>query len=115
MARKLKVFQTSQGFFDLAIAAPSMKAALEAWGASSNFFHQGFAKEEAKAAKAREKRNAAVEKAQTALLQAEAEHEEKADALSKDMEAVQRRVEAEEERWRTHKGRLEADLQKAKD
>jgi hypothetical protein len=203
MARKLKVFQTSQGFFDLAIAAPSMKAALEAWGASSNLFHQGFAKEseedaviaaamakpgivlrrpvgsssafkehaelpsaasldarprkekakamkaasekpskrdeksereavakyakeerqrekqrakeEAKAAKAREKRNAAVEKAQTALLQAEAEHEEKADALAKDMEAVQRRVEAEEERWRTHKGRLEADLQKAKD
>jgi hypothetical protein len=203
MARKLKVFQTSQGFFDLAIAAPSMKAALEAWGASSNLFHQGFAKEseedaviaaamtkpgivlrrpvgsssafkehaelpsaasldagprkekakakkegsvkpskrdetsereaaakyakeerqrekqrakeEAKAAKARKKRNAAVEKAQTALLQAEAEHEEKADALAKDMEAVQRRVEAEEERWRIHKGRLEADLQKAKD
>jgi hypothetical protein len=45
MARKLKVFQTSLGFFDLAIAAPSMKAALEAWGADSNLFHQGVAKE----------------------------------------------------------------------
>src|SRR3954463_10943154 len=45
MARKLKTFQTSLGFFDLAIAAPSMKAALEAWGAGSNLFHQGFAKE----------------------------------------------------------------------
>src|SRR4051794_33423918 len=45
MARKLKVFQTSLGFFDLAIAAPSMKAALEAWGADSNLFHQGAAKE----------------------------------------------------------------------
>jgi colicin import membrane protein len=45
VARKLKTFQTSQGFFDLAIAAPSMKAALEAWGANSNLFHQGFAKE----------------------------------------------------------------------
>jgi colicin import membrane protein len=45
MARKLKSYQTSQGFFDLAIAAPSMKAALEAWGANSNLFHQGFAKE----------------------------------------------------------------------
>ncbi|TFV47737.1 cell envelope biogenesis protein TolA [Bradyrhizobium niftali] len=45
MARKLKTYQTSLGFFDLAIAAPSMKAALEAWGADSNLFHQGFAKE----------------------------------------------------------------------
>jgi colicin import membrane protein len=45
MKRKLKTYQTSQGFYDLAIAAPSMKAALEAWGASSNLFHQGFAKE----------------------------------------------------------------------
>ncbi|MBR0727049.1 cell envelope biogenesis protein TolA [Bradyrhizobium manausense] len=45
MARKLKAYQTSLGFFDLAIAAPSMKAALEAWGADSNLFHQGAANE----------------------------------------------------------------------
>jgi len=45
MARKLKTYQTSIGFFDLAIAAPSMKAALEAWDSSSNLFHQGFARE----------------------------------------------------------------------
>jgi colicin import membrane protein len=45
MARKLKTFQTSVGFYDLAVAAPSMKAALEAWGAGSNLFHQGIAKE----------------------------------------------------------------------
>ena len=45
MARKLKTYQTSLGFFDLAIATPSMKAALEAWGADSNLFHQGAAKE----------------------------------------------------------------------
>jgi hypothetical protein len=45
MARKLKTYQTSLGFFDQAIAAPSMKAALEAWGAHSNLFHQGAAKE----------------------------------------------------------------------
>jgi hypothetical protein len=45
MARKLKVFQTSLGFYDEARAAPSMKAALEAWGANSNLFHQGMAKE----------------------------------------------------------------------
>ena len=43
--RKLKTYQTSLGFYDQAIAAPSMKAALEAWGASSNLFHQGAAKE----------------------------------------------------------------------
>jgi hypothetical protein len=45
MARKLKVFQTSLGFYDEAIAAPSMKAALDAWGANSNLFHQGMARE----------------------------------------------------------------------
>jgi colicin import membrane protein len=45
MARKLKTYQTSLGFYDLAIAAPSMKAALGAWGAGSNLFHQGVARE----------------------------------------------------------------------
>jgi colicin import membrane protein len=46
MPRKLKVYQTSLGFFDLAIAAPTMKAALKAWGASeSNLFQQGFARQ----------------------------------------------------------------------
>jgi hypothetical protein len=45
MAKKLKTYETSLGFFDLAIAAPSMKAALEAWGADSNLFHQGVAKQ----------------------------------------------------------------------
>jgi hypothetical protein len=45
MARKLKTYQTSLGFFEQAIAAPSMKAALEAWGADSNLFHQGAARE----------------------------------------------------------------------
>jgi colicin import membrane protein len=45
MARKLRTFITSSGFFDLAVAAPSMKAALEAWGTKTNIFQQGFAKE----------------------------------------------------------------------
>jgi colicin import membrane protein len=45
MPPKLKTYQTSLGFFDLAIAAPSMKAALESWGSTANLFHQGFAKE----------------------------------------------------------------------
>ena len=45
MPKKLKTYQTSIGFFDLALAAPSMKAALEAWGSESNLFHQGAAVE----------------------------------------------------------------------
>jgi hypothetical protein len=45
MARKLKTYQTSLGFFDLAIAAPSMAAALRAWGSDTNLFQQGFARE----------------------------------------------------------------------
>jgi colicin import membrane protein len=45
MPRALKTYVTSIGFFDLAVAAPSMKAALEAWGGAQNLFNQGFAKE----------------------------------------------------------------------
>ncbi len=45
MPRKLKTYVTNLGFFELALAAPSMKAALEAWGMGHNAFHQGFAKE----------------------------------------------------------------------
>src|SRR6202000_2671718 len=45
MVRKLKPCQTSLGFFEQAVSAPSMKAAWEAWGADSNLFHQGAAKE----------------------------------------------------------------------
>jgi hypothetical protein len=45
VARKLKTFITNLGFFELAIAAPSMKAALEAWGMTHNAFQQGFAKQ----------------------------------------------------------------------
>src|SRR6185437_5896345 len=45
MARKLKTFVTRLGFFDLAVAAPSMKAAMEAWGIKHNAFHRGDASE----------------------------------------------------------------------
>ena len=45
MPRKLKTYITNLGFFELALAAPSMKAALEAWGMGHNAFHQGFARE----------------------------------------------------------------------
>lgn len=47
MARrpKLKVYCTPIGFHDAYVAAPSQKAALQAWGSDSNLFAQGFAKE----------------------------------------------------------------------
>ncbi len=43
-SRSLKVYQTHIGFYDVVVAAPSMKAAAEAWGSSPRIFAQGFAK-----------------------------------------------------------------------
>jgi hypothetical protein len=43
--RKLKVFRTPIGFHDAYVAAPSQKAALEAWGSDSNLFARGAAEE----------------------------------------------------------------------
>ena len=45
MARKLKTFITNLGFFELAVAASTMKAALDAWGLGQNAFKHGFAKQ----------------------------------------------------------------------
>ena len=42
-ARKLKVFRTPIGFHDAYVAAPSQKAALEAWGSDTNLFAAGAA------------------------------------------------------------------------
>ena len=52
-AQKLKVFRTPIGFHDAYVAAPSQKAALEAWGADSNLFASRSAElvEDAKLAK----------------------------------------------------------------
>jgi hypothetical protein len=43
--QKLKVFRTPIGFHDAYVAAPSQKAALEAWGADANIFAQGIAEQ----------------------------------------------------------------------
>lgn len=43
MPRALKVFKTHIGFYDLIVAAPSMKAAAEAWDVHSRIFAQDFA------------------------------------------------------------------------
>jgi hypothetical protein len=203
MARKLKTYQTSLGFFDQAIAAPSMKAALEAWGADSNLFHQGAAKEsddpdviaatmakpgvvlkrpvgsngpfgehaglptdlgrggkpsgatrkslarkpkatrpadtaaDRKAALAyereeklharerakqdaaekreRERREAAIGKAQSDLDTAEREHAETAAAIDAEREAVEKKSQTEDARWEKERDRLRAALKRARD
>ena len=45
MPRQLKTYVTTSGFFELAVAAPTMKAALEIWGAGPDLFRRGYAKE----------------------------------------------------------------------
>jgi len=42
---RLKTFQAHLGFFDTVVAAPSQKAALEAWGSRQNLFRDGTAKQ----------------------------------------------------------------------
>ena len=41
--RKLKVYRTAIGFHDAYVAAPSKKAALEAWGTTKDLFARGAA------------------------------------------------------------------------
>jgi hypothetical protein len=203
MARKLKTFQTSLGFYDLAIAAPSMKSALEAWGAGSNLFHQGVAKEtddpdvvaatmskpgvvlkrpagsdgrftehsdlpsdlgsagkgdrresrrgkpakrppreiserdarkaaaefekeqkrreaerrreEAARERDRERREKATAKAQAALDKAGREHGNRAAEIQAEVEALEKRSRAEEDRWGKERERLQAALRRARD
>ena len=43
MALRLKLFRTPLGFHDAYVAAPSQKAALEAWGADADLFARGIA------------------------------------------------------------------------
>jgi hypothetical protein len=55
---KLKTFVTESGFFELAVAAPSMKAALRAWDFTHDAFAQG---------RARQTQDAAIIAAATAV------------------------------------------------
>jgi colicin import membrane protein len=202
MARKLKTYQTSLGFFDIAIAVPSMKAALDAWGSKSNLFHQGFAsevddpdviaaalskpgvilkrpvgsdgpfkevaelpsdlsvekvkgppkrhpakpgkryprkvddqaarkaalayegeqrhresqrrKEETARAKERERREQAIAKAQAAIEEAERAHEQRAGQIDTERAALEERSQAEDERWKKQKEKLEIALRRAR-
>lgn len=44
-AAPLKVFHSHIGFYDTILAAPSMKAAIAAWGANAHIFQHGFAEQ----------------------------------------------------------------------
>ena len=165
MAKKLKTYETSLGFFDLAIAAPSMKAALEAWGADSNLFHQGAAKQsedpdvvaatmakpgvmlkrpvgsngpfkehaelptnlgDAAARPSKAARKPAGRKPKTssrladkaaeqkAAVAYEREHAERAGAIQAEADAIEKRAQAENARWKKEKERLDAALQRAR-
>jgi hypothetical protein len=203
MAKKLKTYQTSLGFFEQAVAAPSMKAALEAWGADSNLFHQGAAKEstdpdvitatmakpgvvlkrpvgsdgpfgehaelpknlpqggrkksppkrsvrkskqssaqpdkaadrkaaqayererqrrereeakeEAARQKERERRQKAIANAQAAFDEAMHEHDERAATLKDERDVLEKKLQAEDERWALEKKKLESALRRARD
>lgn len=204
MARKLKTYTTSAGFFDLAVAAPSMKAALEAWGSKNNLFQHGFAKlsedpkvvaatmakpgvvlrrpvgstaafgedaklpkdlledkierrpskpkaqkkkespppkaaddkaarqaalafekeqkrregerrrEEAAAKRERERREQAIAAAEAALDEARQEHERMAAEIDKERAALDKRMDAEDARWRKKKEQLDEALRRAR-
>lgn len=43
MPQRLRVYRTHLGFYDAIVAAPSQKAALEAWGVHQNLFQNGMA------------------------------------------------------------------------
>jgi hypothetical protein len=43
MPQPLRVYRTHLGFYDANVAAPSQKAALEAWGVRQNLFQKGMA------------------------------------------------------------------------
>src|SRR5882724_7362090 len=45
MPRKLKTYVADLGFFELAVAVPSKKAAIVRWGVEKDPFRSGFAKE----------------------------------------------------------------------
>ena len=56
----------------------------------------------------------AVDKAQSALDKAEREHAERAGAIQAEADAIEKRAQAENARWRKEKERLDAALRRAR-
>lgn len=167
MPRKLRTFVTESGFFELAVAASSMKAALKDWGIDVNLFQQGLArqtedpaivkaaeaapgrvlrrpigsrqpfregaelpevKDAARKAKAKSggkhastvhKSGGAVDlrairEARAALEAARTRYRKRLAALDRERDALERRMEWEEEGWRREKARLEEAIDRLK-
>jgi hypothetical protein len=72
------------------------------------------AKEEAARQKEREDRQQAVDKAQSALDKAEREHAERAGAIQAEADAIEKRAQAENARWKKETERLDAALQRVR-
>jgi hypothetical protein len=73
------------------------------------------AREEAARQKERERRQQAVDKAQAALERSERGHAERAKGIRAEVEALEKRSQAEDGRWDKEKERLEAALRRARD
>jgi hypothetical protein len=102
---KLKTYVADAGFYEIAVAAPSMKAALAAWGMTHTAFHQGFARQSDDAA--------AIRKAEKALAQAQAAHDKRAAALRRQRDTLDDKITREDEAWRTQEGKRKAALARA--
>jgi|tagenome__1003787_1003787.scaffolds.fasta_scaffold20890701_3 hypothetical protein len=71
------------------------------------------AREEAARQKERESRQQAVDNAQAALDKAEREHEKRAAAIHAEVEALEKKLQAEDARWHKEKDRLDAAVRRA--
>jgi hypothetical protein len=72
-------------------------------------------KEEAAQEKERARREKLVAKAQAALDAAQREHDERSEALGADRDAIDKRIETEDARWRGERERLTAALRRARE
>jgi flagellar motility protein MotE (MotC chaperone) len=73
------------------------------------------ARHEAAAKREKERRQAAIDKAQSDLDAAEREHAEKAAAIDAEREAVEKKSRTEDARWEKERDRLSAALKRARD
>jgi hypothetical protein len=155
--QKLKVYRTPIGFHDAYVAAPSQKAALEAWGSDANLFARGVAElvedpaltaeplahpgevirklrgtaEEQLAALPREKpkvktapvrttrprprpSRGALEEAEAALADMEAQHRQQLDELARREAALAKERQALESRQRRERDRLSDAAERAR-
>jgi colicin import membrane protein len=71
-------------------------------------------KEEATRARERERRRQATAKAQAALEKAEREHDERAANIEAECSVLEKRSEAENNRWQKQKDKLEAARRRAR-